>query len=121
MVAYLRNKKLRAAIQWAFKASNKLQDARSMLEECDYTDQKDICAMPKQTLLVDICYFHPRRFDFDNLVASQKATIDIIADLLKPGCAKGHADSDKRFEWKISQAKASPKEYALLITLSKNE
>ncbi len=60
----------------------------------------------------------PRRFDYDNLVASMKHVTDTCADMLIPGLAAGRADGDKRLKFHYDQESAGKGEYGVKITIS---
>lgn len=56
--------------------------------------------------IVTLTRLAPREFDYDNMVFSLKGVRDSIADLLRPGLAKGQADNSKEIEWHYGQEKA---------------
>lgn len=60
----------------------------------------------------------PRSLDSDdNLPMAMKSYKDYISDYLIPGKPMGFADSDKRLQWRFSQEKGKPKEYALKVEI----
>lgn len=63
----------------------------------------------------------PRRFDYDNLVASFKYLTDLIADMLIPGLAAGRADGDKRLDFSYDQMSAGKKTYGVKIQIFHEE
>ncbi len=72
--------------------------------------------------LVTITRIAPRKLDHrDNLPMSQKWICDAICELLIPGKATGHADSDNRIQVKYEQIKGIPKEYAIEVEIRKND
>lgn len=54
---------------------------------------------------IKITRISTRILDYDNLVASQKWTVDAICDLLLPGLKAGRADGDKRITISYDQSK----------------
>ena len=56
-----------------------------------------------------------RSLDYDNLVSSQKWTLDAICDLLIPGLKPGRADTDKRITASYFQEKG--KKYSIKIEI----
>jgi len=55
----------------------------------------------------------PGTLDYDNLVASLKAPLDVLADMLIPGLAPGRADGDSRLAFYYMQEKG--KDFALKV------
>lgn len=53
----------------------------------------------------------------DNLPISFKWIVDAIADYLCPGQLAGRADDNKLIEWKYSQKRGKPREYAIQIEI----
>lgn len=64
----------------------------------------------------------PRKLDaHDNLRFSLKWIVDALAAYVFPGKKAGRADDTDLIEWVYDQRKGLPKEYALQITITKNQ
>lgn len=96
---------------WQVKAKrHRQQQARVKLYMENY---RDLIKMPVQITITRIA---PRKFDFDNLVFSQKWVLDAICDQLVPGLKPGRADGDPRIKKVIyEQEKGKPKLYATRV------
>lgn len=59
----------------------------------------------------------PRELDYINFIGCLKSLQDYVADQIIPGLAMGRADGDPRIEWKYTQEKGLPKQYACRILI----
>lgn len=75
-------------------------------------------ALPCKIVLTRIA---PRKFDYDNLVASFKFMTDTLADFLIPGLAKGRADGDKRLEFTYDQIYGGNGKYGVKVQIFHEE
>lgn len=66
--------------------------------------------------IVKLTRIAPRYLDDDNLAYTFKYARDIVADLIKPGMAKGRADA-KDITFEYDQQKGLPKQYGIKIEI----
>ena len=86
---------------WATRAkrNKKLAMIIRMLWKRDRIDLEPPCD-------VFLCRVAPKPLDaHDNLMASFKAVVDVVADLLVPGLPPGQADANPNIGWRYEQRK----------------
>jgi hypothetical protein len=100
-----------------FKKSRERKAKRGAARMCTATHAREVKGWlaAGQRVEVTITRVSPRAFDSDGAVASAKSIRDGIADAL------GVNDNDARIEWKVTQQRGQPREYAVRITIEKAE